>query len=173
MKGILIPPAALLISALPLLAGGPTVMGTDNGTLLTCPNGQTFTIPPSKGLLGPSTNPTAQVPFSNADYSIIAANEEDVVEDSIIHIYIKGSDGKYTELQNVNDKIEHLIPPPLKKWNTDFIRVERIQGRIVEIGTIDFSKRPLQQHNFKLRVSADGSLSPARQQSSPSTLPSH
>jgi hypothetical protein len=163
-KAILIAISTLLIPTLPAQAADePSARTTTEGTTLTFPNGQKFTLPPGKGLLGPSSNPSSQVPFTNADGTLIAVNEQPMTKTSFIHVYVKGSDGRFTEVKSVNQKIRKAIPASVRTINTEFIRVERIEGKVLDVETVyDFISNPRKRLAFRIQVSPDGTISAAR-----------
>jgi len=140
-------------------AGEPVVRrGDDGSTVLTFPNGQTFSLPAGKGLLGPSSNPTSQTPFANADGSLIAVNEQPMTKTSFVHLYMKGADGRFIEIKNVNQKIGKAAPASAQKIDTDFIRVERLSGKTLDIETEDFGSKPTKRLLFKVEIAADGAI---------------
>jgi len=143
-------------------AGEPAVRrGADGSTTLTFPNGQTFSLPAGKGLLGPSSNPTSQTPFANADGSLIAVNEQPMTKTSFVHLYIRGADGRFTEIKNANQKIGQAAPASAQKIDTDFIRVERLSGKTLDLETEDFGSKPTKRLLFKVTIAADGAISAA------------
>jgi hypothetical protein len=144
-------------------AGEPAVShGDDGSTTLTFPNGQTFSLPAGKGLLGPSSDPTSQTPFANADGSLIAVNEQPMTKTSFVHIYLKGPDGRFTEVKNANQKIGKAAPANAQKVDPDFIRVERVSGKTLDLETVDFGSKPTKRLLFKVTIAADGAITAAR-----------
>lgn len=109
-------------------AGGVTVNKTDDGTILNFPNGQRFTLPFGKGLLGPSDRPTEGNPFELEDGWLVALNEQPATKTSIVHLYLKGQSGKWTELPNIQQRILKIAGSGQKRLNTGFVRVEDLQA---------------------------------------------
>ena len=143
-------------------AGEPVVRsGADGSTTLTFPNGQTFSLPAGKGLLGPSSNPTSQTPFANADGSLIAVNEQPMTKTSFVHLYLKRANGRFTEIKDANQKIGQAAPASAGKMDTDFIRVERLSGKTLDLEALDFGSKPTKRLLFKVTISGDGTISAA------------
>ena len=148
-------------SASRLHAGGePAVRRGDDGTTtLAFPNGQTFRLPAGKGLLGPSSNPTSQTPFANADGSLIAVNEQPMTKTSFVHLYLKGANGRFTEIKNANQKIGQAAHA--QKTDTDFIRVDRLSGNTLDLETVDFGSKRTNRLLFKVTIAAAGTVKAA------------
>ena len=139
--------------------GEPAVRrGDDGSTVLTFPNGQTFSLPAGKGLLGPSSNPTSQTPFANADGSLIAVNEQPMTKTSFVHLYMRGANGRFAEIKNANQKIGKAAPASAPKIDTDFIRVERLSGKTLDLETEEFGSKPTKRRLFKVDITADGAI---------------
>ena len=46
------------------------------------------------------------------------------------------------EIKNVNEKIREAIPASIDTLNTEFMRVERLEGRVLDVETVyDFLSR--------------------------------
>jgi hypothetical protein len=165
-KRIILLTVAGMVTAASLLyaSGAPVARSEDDGsTTLTFSNGQTFHLPPGKGLLGPSSDPTSQVPLSNEDGSLVAVNEQPMTKTSFVHLYIKGQGGRFTEIKDVNKKIRAALPASSHDISTEFIRVERVIGRTLDVETAsDSASGSKGRRRFKIGVAANGTLSAAR-----------
>ncbi len=107
--------------------GQLTAVTTEDGTTITFPNGQRFKLGPGKGLLGPSDNPTAGKPFEVEGDWLVALNEIPATKTSIVHLYLKGKDGRWAELPNVQQRLLKLAGNGRARLNTGFVRVESAQ----------------------------------------------
>ena len=83
---------------------------TADGTIINFPNGQKAKVDSVKGLLGPESNPSSQVPLTNREGNVVVANEVPVTKASTLHIYMKGKDGKFVEVKNAHDVVINLQP---------------------------------------------------------------
>lgn len=122
-----VPQARLAAEEKPAVRGAMTVDKTDDGTIITFPNGQKFTLPFGKGLLGPSDRPTEAKPFQLEDGWLVALNEQPVTKTSIVHLYLKGQNGKWAELPNIQQRILKIASAGQWRMNTEFVRVENLQ----------------------------------------------
>jgi len=142
------------------VAASPPLVKTDfeKGTVITFPNGQIFTLEPGKGLLGPSSDPESQIPFTNADGSIVALNEQPGRQMSFIHIYLKGKDGRFKEVMDVNDSILDAGPRLKNRIPAEFIRVERVDGNLLDVTTVDLSSDTNKEIKLRVKVSSNGKI---------------
>lgn len=108
--------------------GTLAVTRTDDGTIITFPNGQKFTLAFGKGLLGPSDRPTEGKPFELEDGWLIALNEQPVTKTSTVHLYLKGQNGKWTELPNIQQRLLKIAGSGQSRLNAEFVRVENVQS---------------------------------------------
>jgi len=134
----------------------------DGSTTITFPNGQSFHLPVGKGLLGPSSNPTSQLPFTNEDGSVVAVNEQPMTKTSFIHIYTRRQDGRFSEVQKVNERIRKAVSPRVQSVNPEFIRVERVSGRTLDVTSVSFASDSRDNVRFRIGVDANGSITTAR-----------
>lgn len=98
---------------------------TDDGIVVSFPNGQKARLESSRGLLGPLSNPKSQVPLTNKEGSLVAVNEQPETKTSILHLYFKGKNGLYVEIKNAQGIVKGLQP---RGAVTDFIRANRISS---------------------------------------------
>ncbi len=98
---------------------------TDDGIVISFPNGQKARLESSRGLLGPLSNPQSQVPLTNKEGTLVAVNEQPETKTSILHLYLKGKNGLYVEIKNAQGIIKGLQP---RGAVTDFIRANRISS---------------------------------------------
>lgn len=139
-------------------SSAPIVERTGKGTTLKFPNGQIFILPPGKGLLGPSSNPSSQIPFANDDGSMVALNEQPMTKTSFVRLYLKGENGQFIELTHANQKIREATAS-VANINIEFIRIESIKRRTLELETVyDFISNPRKRLSFKVAVAPDGRI---------------
>jgi hypothetical protein len=142
----------------PLDSGSPTADRTDDGsTLIVVPGGQTFYLPPGKGLLGPSSDPSSQKPFINEEGWCVAVNEAPATRSSIVHLYVQSGDGSFRE---VADFHKSLVEATLGKAqiNAYFLRVERISGNILSVGSAMFDSPQPKEVMLKVKLLRDGNI---------------
>ena len=117
-----------------------------------------------RGFLGPSTNPSSQVGFSNEDRTLFAVNNQPVTKSSLVHIFVYASNGDLIFLNNVNARVASLLKDNFANAVKNFLRVEGINGRAVRIQAVDFSapqSDPIHapQYNFSIFVDERGTIS--------------
>lgn len=122
-----VPQARLAAEEMPAEGGTMTVDKTDAGTIITFRNGQKFQLPFGKGLLGPSDRPSEAKPFELEDGWLVALNEQPVTKTSIVHLYLKGQNGKWAELPNIQQRILKIAASGQWRMNAEFVRVESLQ----------------------------------------------
>lgn len=98
---------------------------TEDGTVLIFPNGQRFSLPPGKGLLGPPEEPSSQVPFEIEGGWFVGVNECPAVHCSTVHLYLKGKNGRWGEVPNVQSRLLKIIN--LRSVNPEFLRISAAQ----------------------------------------------
>jgi hypothetical protein len=98
---------------------------TEDGTVLIFPNGQRFSLPPGKGLLGPPEEPSSQVPFEIEGGWFVGVNECPAVHCSTVHLYLKGKNGRWGELPNVQSRLLKIINS--RSVNPEFLRIAAAQ----------------------------------------------
>jgi hypothetical protein len=98
---------------------------TEDGTVLIFPNGQRFNLPPGKGLLGPPEEPSSQVPFEIEGGWFVGVNECPAVHCSTVHLYLKGKNGRWGEVPNVQSRLLKIIN--LRSVNPEFLRISAAQ----------------------------------------------
>jgi hypothetical protein len=118
-----------------------------------------FTFQTTKGLLGPSSNPTDQSGFANSTQDLFAVTVEPATKAAFVHFFLTSAKGNVVFVNDVNVRVAKLLPsPPWKDDAKGFLRVETIQGRKVELSTTDFAHAPFQTHTFWVTVGATGKV---------------
>ncbi|MFZ0917613.1 MAG: hypothetical protein WAN04_12015, partial [Candidatus Udaeobacter sp.] len=117
-----------------------------------------FTFQTTKGLLGPSSDPTDQSGFANSTQDLFAVTVEPATKAAFVHFFLTSAKGKVVFVNDVNRRTAKLLPPPWKDDAKEFLRVETIQGRKVELSTTDFAHAPFQTHTFWITVGATGKV---------------
>lgn len=117
-----------------------------------------FTFQTTKGLLGPSSNPTDQSGFANSTQDLFAVTVEPATKAAFVHFFLTSAKGKVVFVNDVNRRAAKLLSPPWKDDAKEFLRVETIQGRKVELSTTDFAHAPFQTHTFWITVGATGKV---------------
>ncbi len=125
----------------------------------------------TKGFLGPSSNPSDQSGFSNADKTIIAVNHQPVTKSSYVHLFLRLNNGNIVFLNNVNTQVARLLTGKWAETAKTFLRVESISDRNIAFETVDFDVPNREEHRFTLTFSRDGTFL-AAQNSQPAITPS-
>ena len=91
-----------------------------------------FTFQTTKGLLGPSSNPTDQSGFVNSAQNLFAVTVEPATKAAFVHFFLTSAKGNVVFANDVNSRVAKLLSPP---WKSDakgfFARREysRAKGR--------------------------------------------
>jgi hypothetical protein len=109
-------------------------------------------------LLGPSSNPTDQSGFANSEQDLFAVTVEPATKAAFVHFFLTSAKGKVVFANNVNARVAKLLSPPWKGHAKGFLRVEKIEGRKVELSTTDFAHAPFQTHTFWVTIGATGKV---------------
>jgi hypothetical protein len=119
----------------------------------------TFDFGITKGFLGPSSNPSDQTGFSNADKSIIGVNHQPVTKSSFVHLFLRSSSsGDITFINNVNARIARLLKGKWAETAKYFLRIESISGRDITFQTVDFSGATSEKYEFRTTFTRDGTF---------------
>ncbi len=123
----------------------------------------TFDFGVTRGFLGPSSNPSDQTGFSNADKTIVAVNHQPVVKSSYVHLFLRSStSGDVTFINNVNERIARLLKGKWAETAKYFLRIESISGRNITFQTVDFGSANREKYEFTTTFSRDGTFSLAK-----------
>jgi hypothetical protein len=117
-----------------------------------------FTFQTTKGLLGPSSNPTDQSGFANSAQDLFAVTVEPATKAAFVHFFLTSAKGKVVFVDDVNARVAKLLSPPWKSDAKGFLRVETIQEQKVELSTTDFAHAPFQTHTFWVTVGKTGKV---------------
>ena len=122
------------------------------------PSSGTFVFPTTKGLLGPSTNPTSQAGFMNSAKNLFAITVIPATKSAFVHFFLTSAAGHVILITDVNSRVASLLPQPWKGTAKGFLRVEKIQGHKVKLSTTDFAHAPFQTHTFWVSVDLQGGV---------------
>ena len=111
-----------------------------------------------KGFLGPSSNPTDQSGFANKENTVFGVSYEPVTKARFVKLFLLNASGTLVFVNNVNTRAAKLLPARWADNAREFLRIESIVGRRVDLQTIDFSHGAGSTHNFSVLVDPDGSL---------------
>jgi hypothetical protein len=95
----------------------------------------------TKGLLGPSSNPSDQRGFHNHENTLFGINHQPCTKASNVHLFIF-TQGNFVVLNDVNAQVAKLLDGPLSTSALGFLRIEGINGDAVRLQTVDFRARP-------------------------------
>jgi hypothetical protein len=117
-----------------------------------------FTFSSAKGFLGSSSNPSDQSGFANADKTLFGVNYQPVTKSSFVHLFFVTKTGDLLYMNNINSRVARLLPEQWSESAREFLRIERISGRKLNLQTVDFSGASRQMFEFSVNVSGDGSI---------------
>ena len=93
----------------------------------------------TRGFLGPSTRPSSQNGFSNADRTLFAVNNAPLTKSSYVHLFLRSPQGDFLFLNDVNGRIASLLKGRFSNSAKYFLRVESVEGRKLRLQTVDFA----------------------------------
>ena len=111
-----------------------------------------------KGFLGPSSNPTDQSGFANKENTIFGVSYEPVTKTCFVKLFLLNESGTLIFVNNVNTRAAKLLPARWAENAREFLRIENIVGRCVDLQTVDFSTGARPTHNFSVLAALDGTL---------------
>jgi hypothetical protein len=95
----------------------------------------------TKGLLGPSTNPSDQRGFHNEENTLFGINHQPCTKASHVHFFVfRGENAIFTK--DVNARIAKFLDEPFNRAALGFLRIESISGTVVKLQTVAFRERP-------------------------------
>jgi hypothetical protein len=111
-----------------------------------------------KGFLGPSSNPTDQSGFANKENTVFGVSYEPVTKACFVKLFLLNASGTLVFVNNVNARAAKLLPARWAATAREFLRIESIVGRRVNLQTVDYSTGARPTHNFSVLVAPDGTL---------------
>ena len=118
----------------------------------------TFVFNSPKGFLGPTSNPSDQSGFTNTENNLFGVNYQPVTKSSFVYLFSKTKVGDLVYMRNINSRVARFLPVRWSENAQEFLRIERISGRKLNLQTVDFSGASRQTFEFSLNVSGDGSI---------------
>jgi len=120
------------------------------------PTSGSFVFATAKGLLGSSSNPIDQSGFANTAKDLFAITVEPVTKAAFVHLFLTRPKGNLILLGNINSAVSKLVPARWKDETKEFLRVEKIDGRKIQLQTTDYSHGPFKTYTFWVSVSKKG-----------------
>jgi TIR domain-containing protein len=112
----------------------------------------------TKGLLGPSTNPSDQRGFRNEEGTLFGINHQPCTKASRVHFFVL-TDANFIMINDVNARVARLLDETSSSSLFGFLRIESISGTNVRLQTVDFRERPpYPQKEFLVNVDEDGQI---------------
>ena len=111
-----------------------------------------------KGFLGPSSDPTDQSGFANEENTVFGVSYEPVTKACFVKLFLLNASGTLVFVNNVNTRAAKLLPARWAENAREFLRIENIVGRCVDLQTVDFSTGARPTHNFSVLAALDGTL---------------
>src|SRR5258708_12003493 len=90
-----------------------------------------------KGFLGPSSNPTDQNGFANKENTVFGVSYEPVTKACFVKLFLLNSSGTLLFVNNSNALPANLLPAPWAAQAREFLRIENIAGRHLNLQTVD------------------------------------
>jgi hypothetical protein len=109
----------------------------------------------TKGLLGPSTNPSDQRGFHNEENTLFGINHQPCTKASDTHFFVLAH-GNCIFINDVNSQVARLLDEPFATSALYFLRIESISGTTVRLQTVDFRAEWLPYPEKELLVNVDG-----------------
>jgi TIR domain len=112
----------------------------------------------TKGLLGPSSNPSDQLGFHNQENTLFGINHQPATKCSYVHLFLL-TDGELLFFADVNARAAQLLDEPFSSAAIHFLRIENIAGTAIKLQTVDFRERvPYPQKEFFVNVDGYGAI---------------
>ena len=96
---------------------------------------------------------------ANKEDTVFGVNYEPVTKACFVKLFLLNSSGTLVFINNVNARAAELLPAPWAESAREFLRIENIVGRHVQLQTVDFSTGARPTHNFSVLVAPDGTVS--------------
>jgi hypothetical protein len=109
----------------------------------------------TKGLLGPSTNPSDQRGFHNEENTLFGINHQPCTKASDTHFFVLAHENCIF-INDVNSQVARLLDEPFATSALYFLRIESISGTTVRLQTVDFRAEWLPYPEKELLVNVDG-----------------
>lgn len=154
----------------PKLPSGKLTM-TDEGSVLTLDNGDKFISKTENGediLLFPNgqkfTSETGKSGghgiWVSTDGTLVAANRNPATKTGMLYLYVKGADGKFTEVPDVNTKVSKLLEGVKGPWSEaalDYLSLREMKGHTLTLHSVYYDGE-YRKHPFQVKVAPDGGL---------------
>ncbi len=112
----------------------------------------------TKGLLGPSTNPSDQRGFHNEQNTLFGINHQPCTKASSVHFFVL-MDANFIMINDVNVRVARFFGESFSRAELGFLRIESINGTTVRLQTVDFRERPpYPQKELLVNVDGDGRI---------------
>src|SRR5260370_25477528 len=98
-----------------------------------------FTFQTTKGLLGPSSNPTDQSGFANSTQDLFAVTVEPATKAAFVHFFLTSAKRTVVFLNDENARVAKLLSPPWKDDAKGVLLVDTIQQRKIDLSPTPFS----------------------------------
>jgi len=123
----------------------------DRNATLTFANGQVFSAETAKGGFAP--------PYVSNDETLVATNLHPATQTGELHIFVIGENARYREIPDVNDKIGTILQQAGAPFGTEALRILDLKGRALFVVSLDYGHLPPDGDLFYVVVARDGTLS--------------
>jgi hypothetical protein len=112
----------------------------------------------TKGLLGPSTNPSDQRGFHNEESTLFGINHQPCTKASRVHFFVL-MNANFIMINDVNARVARFFGEPFSRAELGFLRIESISGSTARLQTVDFRERPpYPQKEILVNVDGNGRI---------------
>jgi hypothetical protein len=109
-------------------------------------------------VLGPTSNPASNTGFANSAKNLFAVTVSPATKAAFTHVFLTAPRANQILVCDVNERVAKLLPQPWRDDAKGFLRVEKLQGRKLQLETIDFAHAPFQTHTFWVTVDTQGTI---------------
>ncbi|MGA8480422.1 MAG: toll/interleukin-1 receptor domain-containing protein [Chthoniobacterales bacterium] len=122
----------------------------------------------TKGLLGPSTNPSEQRGFHNEENTLFGINHQPCTKASCVYFFVFANEN-FVVIKDVNARVARFLDEPSE---LGFLRIQSINGTAARLQTIDFRERPpYREKELLVNVDGDGRITFIPEKNPPQKAP--
>ncbi|HWM24456.1 MAG TPA: hypothetical protein VNP98_06500 [Chthoniobacterales bacterium] len=126
----------------------------EDAVQLIFPNGQVFSSETAKSDANPA--------FVNEDETLVAATRRPATQTGDLHIYLKGSKGKYRELPAAHRQVTDVLGNAYDNVGEGVFALRAISGRTLTLWATERRRDGCYRFEFKLKVAPDGKIALAK-----------
>lgn len=146
---------------------------TDDGAVVTLPNGHKYItknlndavqliFPNGQVFSSETAKSDANPAFVNEDETLVAATRRPSTQSGDLHIYVKGSKGKYRELPAAHRQVNDVLRNAYDNVGGEIFALRAITGRTLTLWATERRRDGCYRFEFKLKVAPDGKIALAK-----------